>query len=151
MKTSADGIVLVKSFESCQHRAYKCPAGIWTIGYGHTGKDVHEGQIATDDEIRLMLLSDLQKFETAISNCVHVPLEQYEFDACISLAFNIGQGAFGDSTLCRMLNAGNKAGAADQFPRWNKVGGKVLAGLVRRRSAERLLFLNDPAWKGMLL
>jgi lysozyme len=150
MKTSADGIAIIKSFESCKTDAYKCPAGIWTIGYGHTGADVHAGQKITPDDAKQLLLADLSRFETAIANCVHVPLEQHEFDACISLAFNIGAGAFGDSTLVKLLNRNDKAGAAEQFPRWNRGGSVVLPGLVRRRAAERLLFLNDQTWRGML-
>lgn len=150
MKASADCIALIKAFEGCKLTAYKCPAGIWTIGVGHTGPDVTPN-LKIDMQTAIDLLRhDLERFEDAVEKAVMPVLLQHEFDACISLAFNIGAGAFKDSTLCRMINQGDIHQAADQFTRWNKAGGKVLSGLVRRRAAERLLFLNDDAWRGML-
>jgi len=133
------GLDLIKRFEGLYLRSYKCPADVWTIGYGHT-KNVNSNQIITSEQAEQLLRSDLRVFEKVVSDAVTVPLNQNQFDALVSLAFNIG-GAFGSSTLLRMLNAANYAGAADQFLRWNRAGDKVLDGLTRRRTDERALFL----------
>ena len=150
MKTSADGIGLIKAFEGCRLTAYKCAAGVLTIGYGHTGADVAHGLTITQDEADQLLRDDLERFEVAVDRATNPVLSQNQFDACVALAFNIGAGAFTDSTLCKKINAGDFAGAAEQFTRWNKANGKVLSGLVRRRAAERLLFLDDESWRIML-
>ncbi len=134
------GLDLIKRFEGLKLRSYKCPAGVWTIGYGHT-KNVTANQIITSEQAEQLLRSDLRVFEKVVSDAVTVPLNQNQFDALVSLAFNIGGGAFGSSTLLRMLNAANYSGAADQFLRWNRAGDKVLDGLSKRRAAERALFL----------
>lgn len=143
MKTSQRGIDLIKTFEGLKLTAYVCPAGVLTIGYGTT-KGVTKGQTITAAEAERLLRADLAVFEAGVSKAVKVPLEQHEFDALVSFAYNIGLGALGKSTLLRLLNAGDKAGAARQFERWNKAGGKVLAGLTRRREAERKLFEGKP-------
>lgn len=139
--TGQRGIDLIKRFEGLRLRSYLCPANVWTIGYGHTG-NVTSNQIITSEQAESILKSDLQRFENAVSDAVKVPLNQNQFDALVSLAFNIGVGAFSGSTLVRMLNAANYTGAADQFLRWNRAGGRVLDGLTRRRQAERALFLS---------
>lgn len=141
MRTSQDGINLIKKFEGCRLSAYRCPAGVWTIGYGHT-KDVRQGQKITQTQAEEFLKEDLKIYEQAVDECVKVPLSQNQFDALVSFCYNCGSGALRTSTLLRLLNEGNYSSAADQFLRWNKAGGKVLAGLSRRREEERALFLK---------
>lgn len=140
MRTSQKGINLIKKFEGCRLEAYKCPAGIWTIGYGHT-KGVKDGQIITQEQAEEFLREDLRIFEQAVESCVKVPLSQNQFDALVSFCYNCGNGALKTSTLLRLLNEGKYKDASEQFLRWNKAGGKVLAGLTRRREEERELFL----------
>lgn len=140
------GLDLIKFFEGCRLTAYVCPAGVLTIGFGSTGKHVKPGMRVTPAEAERLLKTDLQRFEQAVSAAVKVRLTDNQFAACVSLAFNIGTGAFTGSTLVKKLNASDFEGAAGQFERWNKAGGRVLAGLTGRRMAERDLFLTaDPA------
>lgn len=140
--TSPKGITLIKKHEGCRLRAYLCPARVWTIGYGHTG-DVKAGQTITQAQADALLLRDLaERFEPHVNAMVKVKLSQNQFDALVSLAFNIGVGALRASTLIRKLNAGDYAGAADQFKVWRMGGGKVLPGLVTRRAEEAKLFLT---------
>ena len=126
--------------------AYKCPAGVWTIGYGHTGmvdgKLISGGMTITAAKATELLKKDLASFEAAVNGCVTVPITQNMFDALVSFSFNVGSGALRRSALLRKLNAKDYNGAADEFPLWNKAGGKVLNGLVRRRKAEKELFLS---------
>lgn len=136
------GLDLIKSFEGCKLEAYLCPAGVWTIGYGHT-HGVVKGQKITQDQADQLLIDDLDIFVKGVDQATNVPLSQNEFDALVSFAFNVGIGAFKSSTMCRLINEGKLKEAADQFDRWNKAGGKVLAGLTRRRKAEKELFLKD--------
>lgn len=146
MKTSKNGIALIKQFEGCRLKAYKCPAGVWTIGIGHTGlvngKPITENTTITPLMAEALLAIDLQKFENAINKVVKKPLTQSEFDSLVSFVFNIGIGAFEQSTMLKLLNQGNFDLAAKQFERWNKAGGKVLKGLTKRRLAEKTLFLT---------
>ncbi len=120
---------------------------MWTIGYGHTaaaGPPVPAaGMTITAGEADAILARDLSRFEAAVARLVTVPLSQGEFDALVSFAFNVGEGALGRSTLLKKLNAGDRAGAAAEFGRWNKAGGRVLAGLTRRRAEERAMFERD--------
>lgn len=132
---------LIKSFEGLELEAYLCPADIWTIGYGHTG-DVKEGDTITKAEAEDLLDKDLEKFRSGVNICVKVPLNENQFGALVSFAYNVGIGSLQSSTLLKLLNAGDYDAAADQFPRWNKSGGKVLTGLTRRREAERAVFLT---------
>lgn len=132
---------LIKSFEGLELEAYLCPADIWTIGYGHTG-NVKEGDRITKAEAEALLDKDLQTFRNGVKRLVKVPLNENQFGALVSFAYNLGLGSLQNSTLLKMLNAGDYTGAADQFLRWNKSGGKVLTGLVRRREAERAVFLT---------
>ena len=141
MNTGNAGISLIKSFESLSLKTYVCPGGKLTIGYGHTGSDVVPGMVISEDQADQLLMGDLAGFAKAVSNAVHVPLGQNQFDACVSLCFNIGTGNFTSSTLVKMLNADDTAGAADQFLRWNRSNNQILQGLTRRREAERALFL----------
>jgi GH24 family phage-related lysozyme (muramidase) len=147
MKTGERGLKLIKEFEGCKLTAYICPAGVWTIGIGSTrysdGSAVKRGQTLANEEAALLLLSKtLASYEHAV-NAIKVDLTQNEFDALVSLTYNIGARNLANSTLVKMLKAGNpKSEIALQFLRWDKAGGKPLAGLTRRRNAEAELFLS---------
>jgi lysozyme len=141
MNTSQQGIELIKKFEGVRYQAYDDGVGIWTIGVGHT-KGVVKGDKIDDRQVDEFLRQDLESAEYAVNSLVKVELRQSQFDALVSLVFNIGSGAFASSTLLKMLNKGLYDTAADQFARWNMAGGKVMRGLVTRRAAERLLFLS---------
>jgi GH24 family phage-related lysozyme (muramidase) len=147
MNIGNKGLRLIKEFEGCKLTAYKCPAGVWTIGIGSTryadGSAVKQGQTLANEEAALLLLSKtLTSYEHAV-NAIKVDLTQNEFDALVSLTYNIGAGNLASSTLVKMLKAGNpKSEIAKQFLRWDKAGGKPLAGLTRRRNAEAELFLS---------
>lgn len=143
MKISQKGIDLIKSFEGCRLAAYKCPAGVWTIGYGHTS-GVRAGQKITQKQAEDFLKSDLQVYEKGVEKAVRVKLNQNQFDALVSFSFNCGLGALKNSTLLKKLNAGDYKGASAEFPRWNKANGRILAGLKRRRKAEKTLFDKIP-------
>ncbi|MCY1340603.1 Lysozyme RrrD [compost metagenome] len=142
MRTSDTGLALIQDFEGLRLTAYRDSVGVLTIGYGHTGADVTSGLTIDRAEAERLLRDDLHDAEKAIGTLVRVPLSQGQFDALASFVFNLGSGNLQCSTLLRKLNAKDYAGAADEFPRWNKAGGKVLAGLTRRRAAERALFLS---------
>jgi len=146
MKTSPSGRAAIARREGNKLKAYKDSVGVLTIGVGHTSAagppKVVSGMTITAQESDEILSRDLALFEKAVSSAVKVLLKQSEFDALVSLAFNIGAGAFSKSTLVRKLNAGDRAGAADQFLVWNKAGGKVLKGLASRRADERKQFLS---------
>jgi len=140
MKTGSKGIELIKHFEGCELEAYKCPAGVWTIGYGHI-KGVKEGMTITELQAEEMLKSELNEYEGYINNLVTVELNQNQFDAMVSWVYNLGGGNLKASTLLKVLNAGDYDGVPAQMLRWNKAGGKVLEGLTRRRQAEADLFV----------
>ena len=139
MKPSQACVDLVKEFEGFRPTAYLCPAGVWTIGYGTT-ENVEPGDEVTEQEAEEMLMGDLLEASKAIDDLVDVPLTQEQYDGLCSFIYNVGRDAFRNSTMLRLLNAGDYDGAAKQFPRWNKGGGRVLAGLTRRREAERQMF-----------
>lgn len=143
MQISKAGLDLIKQFEGLYLKAYRCPAGVPTIGYGHTA-GVAMGQTITQQQADDYLRRDVRQFERAVARQVRVPLAQGQFDALVSFTFNLGEGALAQSTLLRLLNDGDYTGAAAQFDRWNKAGGRVLQGLVRRRAAERALFEARP-------
>jgi lysozyme len=145
VKTSDDGLSLIKRFEGVKLTAYKCPAGKNTIGYGHTGDDVKPGMKITEAEAHELLRQDTEKAAAAVRHLVTVPLEQCQFDALVSFVFNVGTGAFKSSTMLRKLNERFNLGAADEFLRWIYVKGSPSGGLINRRSAERDLFLRDLA------
>jgi len=140
MTTSSVGIALIKGFEGCRLTAYQCSASVWTIGYGSTGAHVHPGKRILQSDADALLIKDLTRFEDGVNNVVKVPISQAMFDALISLAFNIGLGALGKSTLLRKLNACNYTGAATEFLKWDKAAGKPLLGLTRRRHVEKQVF-----------
>lgn len=148
MRTSQNGIAVMHHYESCKLRAYPDPAtggAPWTIGWGHTGPEVRPGLVWDQSTADVVFAQDLQRFEIGVVHAVNVPVTQGQFDAMVSLAYNIGLGNFRSSTLLKMLNSGNPAGAADQFLRWNKAAGKVMLGLSRRRESERALFQGQAA------
>ena len=134
-KVSELGQELIRHFEGVRLTAYVCPAGVLTIGFGHTGPDVYEGQQITQAVANQLLRDDLDRFEKGISNQINVLLTQHAYDALVSWAFNVGLGATGDSTLRRRLNAGEDVNTviSQELPRWTSGG---MAGLVRRRAAE---------------
>lgn len=144
MSISDEGVELVKHFEGLFLKAYLCPAKVWTIGYGHTGLKhqdgtVHRGRVITAAEAKRLLAFDLDdKYAPDVREAVQVDLSQAQFDALVSFHFNTG--ALKRSTLLRKLNRGDFEGAASEFNRWTRGGGKVLRGLVRRRAAERAMF-----------
>lgn len=142
MNISEKGIKIIKNFEGCRLQAYKCPTGIWTIGYGHTGSSVHQGLKISQTDAESFLKTDLIVHCNNVSKLVKVPLNQNQFDALVSLEYNIGYGSFSKSTLLRLLNNKDYKGAAEQFAVWRLGGGKVLPGLVKRRKAEKDLFLS---------
>ena len=133
--TSEKGQALIKEFEGCRLYSYQCPALIWTIGVGHTGPEVVEGLHITQAVANQMLRDDLKRFEKCISDLIDVPINQDQFDALVSWAFNCGAGAVSESTLRRRLNAGEDVNTviSEELPRWTSGG---MAGLVRRRDAE---------------
>ena len=132
------GLKLIKSFEGLVLHAYKCSAGVLTIGYGHTGSDVYPDQVITDTTAEELLQKDLRRFEKGVGNYVNVPLTQNEFDALVSFAFNCGLGALAESTLLRRLNAGEDKPTVfrQELAKWVNGPNGPLPGLVRRRNAE---------------
>lgn len=144
MKTSEKGIEFICRSEGEVLTAYRDIVGIWTIGVGHTGfvdgNPVTKGMTITREKSREILKADLVRFEKAINTSVNVPLKQNQFDALVSLAFNIGEGSFRRSTLLRKLNAGDYAGASQQFLVWKNAGGKESQGLLNRRKREKDMF-----------
>lgn len=145
MTTSDSGRALVKEFEGFNLQAYQDGGGVWTIGYGHTGDDVHQWLIITDGDAENFLTKDLAGAEHTVNAAVKVPITQNQFDALVDFAFNLGGHALATSTLMRLLNEGDKMGAANEFAKWDHSGGKEVPGLLRRRLAERDLFLQEAA------
>ncbi len=142
MKTSGEGIALIKKFEGCELNAYQCSADVWTIGYGHT-RGVIEGDTCTKDDAEKILIDDLVEFEGYVNDLVDTELTQNQFDALVAWTFNLGPTNLKSSTLLTRLNSGDLDDVPHQIKRWNKAGGKVLDGLVRRREAEALLWLEE--------
>ena len=131
---------MIKAFEGLRVKAYKCAAGVWTIGYGHT-EGVTGAMIITEATADELLARDLAKFETGVSELVKVEINQNQFDALVSFAFNCGLAGLAKSTLLKKLNDGRPVGEVQaEFLRWNKAGGKVRPGLTKRRNAEAYLF-----------
>ncbi|WP_442786292.1 lysozyme [Leptothoe sp. PORK10 BA2] len=141
-QTNASGIGLIKSFEGLRLKAYQDAVGVWTIGYGTT-RGVKPGQEITEAQAEALIKNDLARFEQDVNQAVRVPINDNQFAALVSFTYNVGSGAMRSSTLLRKLNNRDITGAADEFPRWNRAGGRVLAGLTRRRNAERALFLGQ--------
>lgn len=141
MRTNEEGLKLLKKFEGCKLKTYRCSAGVLTIGYGHTGKDVTEGKVITQAEAEKLLEDDLKRFEAGVADLLKVKVTANQFSALVTFAYNIGLNALSGSTLLKKLNAGDFTGASEQFLRWNRAGGKEIQGLTNRRTAERELFL----------
>lgn len=148
MRLSDDGFALIRDFEGYHRKlpdgscvAYRCPAGVWTLGFGCT-KGIREGMVWTRDQAEAALRAEIETHEDAVNRMVTAPINQNQFDALVSFAYNCGDGALQKSTLLRLLNAGDYAGAARSFSLWNKGGGRVLKGLVTRRAREAALFLK---------
>lgn len=142
MKIGQNGIELIKQFEGCKLTAYLCPAKVLTIGYGHT-HNVKKGQIITQLEADNLLKEDLTTFEKGITTLVRSNINQNQFDALVSFAFNLGLANFKNSTLLKKVNANpNDTTIKNEFSKWNKGGGKILAGLIKRRESEAELFCS---------
>ena len=139
MNISQEGLSLIKKFEGCELEAYKCAAGVWTIGFGSI-KGVKQGDTITQEEADNLLLHEMDEYEGYINDAVNVDLNQNQFDALVSWVFNLGPSNLSSSTLLTRINNKDWDDVPAQIKRWNKAGGKVLQGLIRRREAEALLF-----------
>jgi lysozyme len=143
MQINDRGLALIKRAEGLKLDSYRCPAGIATVGYGHTGPDVRIPMTITPGEAERLLLEDVARFENGVTNCLcGAPTNANQFSACVSLAFNIGLAKFATSTVLKKHKLGNYQGAADAFLLWNRGGGRILPGLAARREAERELYLS---------
>ena len=146
MSVSNKGVDLICEFEGKRLVADDDGVGVWTIGFGTikypNGVRVKKGDTCTLDQAKEYMRHDLIEFEHTVNSSVKVPLNQNQFDALVSLAYNIGSSAFKSSTLVKKLNTGDYQGAADQFNVWINAGGKRMQGLVNRRDKEKLLFLS---------
>lgn len=136
------GLDLIKSFEGCKLKAYQDIKGIWTIGYGHTGADLRPDMEINQAAADMFLRTDLKRIEDGVNACVNVMLNDNQFSALVCLAYNIGLGAFSSSTLLKRVNASLNDDAAQEFDRWDHANGVVIPGLLRRRLAERDLFVK---------
>jgi GH24 family phage-related lysozyme (muramidase) len=142
------GLKLITSFEGCELNSYDDGVGVWTIGYGHT-KGIVEGMSITQIEAENFLREDLEQFETVVEESVQVQINSDQFSSLVAFSFNVGPAGLAESTLLRLLNAGDIQAAANEFPKWNKAGGQPLLGLTRRRKSEQALFLSQP-WEPFL-
>ena len=144
MKISNKGIALIKEFEGCRLQSYRCSAGVWTIGYGHTGKDIKEGMTITQQQADDWLMVDCNRVLQMLRDTLRVPIRQNQLDALVSLGFNIGTEALHKSTLMSLVNRNpDDLNIPEQFDRWVYAGGKVVNGLVRRRKAEAKLYITN--------
>lgn len=140
MTPSPAAYALIREFEGFRSAAYQCSAKVWTIGYGHTA-GVKQGQRCSESEAETWLRSDTLSAADAVNKAVMWPISQGQFDALVSFVFNLGAGAFGKSTLLKLINAGDIEAAANQFERWVFADRRESEGLKRRRRAEKALFL----------
>ena len=147
MEISQEGISLIKKFEGCHKdmgngkglESYQCAAGVWTIGYGST-KGVSQGMVITYERAEMLLMEDISDYEDAVNELITVPLSSNQFSALVAWCFNCGKNALKTSTLRKVLLAKDYDDVPEQIKRWNKAGGVVNEGLIRRREAEALLF-----------
>ena len=148
MKITDEGVDLIKRYEGFRAKAYSCPAGKLTIGYGTT-RGVEPDDRVTRAEAEDLLMADIRQFEREVKTLIRVPVNRNQFSALVSFAYNLGADNLRKSTLRALVNRGDYSGAADQFPRWvwATVGGrrKKLGGLIKRREEERALFLKPVA------
>lgn len=149
MEVGKKGLDLIKEFEGLELNAYPDPAtggAPWTIGYGWTqpvdGKPVVKGMSISLDKAEELLVKGVVPYANRVTALVKVPVNQNQFDALVSFAYNLGVANLQNSTLLKKLNVKDYSGAADEFLKWNRAGGKVMKGLTRRREAERRLFLS---------
>ena len=145
MEYSKDGLHLTEHFEGCRLSAYPDPGSggdPWTIGYGHTGPEVVDGLVITQEQAEEYLRQDVKKAEADVNAKVTVELTQDEFDALVDFAFNCGCGNLNHSTLLKKINAGDFEGAAEEFLKWDMAAGHHMAGLLKRRQAEELEFMK---------
>lgn len=140
------GLSIIKKWESLRLTSYLCPAGIWTIGYGHTGRDVEEDMTINTAAAEELLEQDCLESERIVDRLVKAGIDDNQFSALVSFVFNIGGKAFAKSTLLSKLNKDDYEGAANEFLRWDKSNGRRLRGLVERREDERDLFLSEGEW-----
>ncbi|MDX5394830.1 MAG: lysozyme [Hymenobacteraceae bacterium] len=148
MESSKKGIDLIKSFECLELKAYKCPAGIWTIGYGATfyqnGSKIKPGDKISEKEADELLKYHIASFDLDVRKLLKTRVSQVQFDALVSFAFNCGSAALGKSTLLKKVNANpNDPAIKHEFMKWIRSGGKVLNGLIRRRTAEVALYFSQ--------
>ena len=145
MRYSKDGLHLTEGFEGCRLTAYPDPGtggDPWTIGYGHTGPEVHPGMTITLEQAEDLLAQDVKRAEADVNAKLTVEVTQDEFDALVDFAFNCGCGNLNNSTLLKKLNAGDFEGAAQEFLKWDMAAGHHMAGLLKRRQAEELEFMK---------
>lgn len=146
MQVSENGINLIKQYEGCRLTAYQDCIGIWTIGYGWTqpidGKIIAKGMLIDQQKADALLKQGIAQFERCVNNVVKILINQNQYDALVDFTYNLGVNAPKSSTLLKKLNAGDYNGAANEFLKWNKAGGKMWEGLTRRREAEKSLFLS---------
>ncbi len=142
MKTSKTGQHLIEHFEGLRLKAYQDIVGVWTVGYGHTGKDVHPGMHIDQEYAEHLLRDDLMKSERAVNHYVTKPMTQGQFDALVSFTYNLGAGALHGSTLLKKMDRGDFTGAAGEFHKWCHAGGREIKGLVTRRAEEKELFTS---------
>ena len=148
MEYSKNGAKLTEQFEGCKLTAYPDPGtggSPWTIGYGHTGPEVHLGLTITQEQAEELLMEDVKKAAATVNTKVTTDITQEEFDALVDFVFNVGAGNFDASTLLKKVNAGDIHGAADEFLKWDMAAGKHMAGLLKRRHAEAEEFLSGMA------
>jgi lysozyme len=153
LKLTEAGAKLIQHFEGClqphegKYKAYKCPANVLTIGWGHTNHHGRKFDATTKwsgEECHQVFLEDMEGFERAVRKLVKVPLTHCQFDALVSFTYNCGEGNLSKSTLLKKVNANDHTGAAKEFHKWNKANGKVLSGLTRRRASESLMYQGIP-------
>lgn len=154
MQACQAAVEIIKQEESLRLKAYHCGAGVCTIGYGHTGPDVRDGMVITEERAEELLRADLAQFERDVANLTGTarpPITENQFGALVSFAFNVGSRSLARSRLLALLREGDVNGAADEFQKWTRATNpntgekRVLPGLVRRRARERALFLSAPA------
>ena len=142
MKINENGLQIIKDCEGLYRKAYRCPAGFLTTGYGHTGRDVTENQVITEEIAKQLIKRDISRFEDGVSDLLKVETSSNEFSAMVSLAFNIGLGNFAKSEVLENHNKNKKYDACLKFHNWRRGGGKILKGLVLRRLKEAELYIR---------
>lgn len=143
MQYSKQGLELTEQFEHCRLTSYQDVKGVWTIGWGHTGPEVRPGLNVTQQQADEWLQDDINWANNVVNSLVHASLTQGEHDALVDFVYNVGSGNFAHSTLLKLLNSGQMDLAAAEFEKWDLAGGKVVAGLLRRREAEKQMFTAE--------